>query len=88
MPSGPRKKAADPWLAGESEALGVIKKVFILILLAGTFLGGYRLGRRPDSPDIFAWAQQRYRRAAEMGKSLAALTSDDSKKGPDSAERQ
>jgi len=78
---------ADPWLVWESEALGVFKKVFILILLAGTFLGGYRLGRRPGSPDIFAWAQQRYRQAAEMGKGLAAANSDGSERSRDSAGR-
>ncbi|MHC4982738.1 MAG: hypothetical protein ACYTF6_06175 [Planctomycetota bacterium] len=28
------------------------------ILLASVFLGGYYLGRQPDSPDIFGWFDQ------------------------------
>lgn len=30
----------------------------ILLLILGGFLGGYYVGHRPGSPDIFAWPQK------------------------------
>lgn len=47
-------------------------RLFATIVLAAAFLGGYYLGRKPQSPDIFAWAQRTYRRAAEVGGRLSA----------------
>ncbi len=35
-----------------------MKRAFILILILGGFLGGYYVGHKPGSPDIFAWPQK------------------------------
>ena len=35
-----------------------MKRMFILILIMGGFLGGYYLGHKPGSPDIFSWPQK------------------------------
>jgi len=48
----------------------VFHKLFATVILVGTFLGGYYLGRKPQSPDIFAWAQRTYRQAVEAGSQL------------------
>ena len=45
-----------------------MKRVLTLLLLAGAFLGGYYLGRLPNSPDIFAWARSTFDQATEMGR--------------------
>lgn len=55
----------------------MFKRMAILIVLAGTFLGGYYVGRLPGSPDIFAMAQDGYHRAGELGKALQAATDSD-----------
>ena len=47
-----------------------IKRLILLVLLAATFLGGYYLGHRPGSPDIFAHAQDAYGEAGEVGGQL------------------
>ena len=60
------------------EALGTMKKLLLLILLTGAFLGGYHLGRQPNSPDIFAWAQKTYNQAVDAGHQLSAAVNDDS----------
>ena len=56
----------------------VFYRLFATLVLAGTFLGGYYLGHKPQSPDIFAWAQRTYRQAAESSNRLAG-----SKDAPD-----
>jgi hypothetical protein len=45
-----------------------MKRVLMLLLLVGAFLGGYYLGRLPNSPDIFAWGRQACDRAVEMSR--------------------
>lgn len=40
--------------------MGIIKNVFLVLVLAAVFLAGYHLGRRPDSPDIIGWLQGRF----------------------------
>ena len=35
-----------------------MKRLLVTFLIAGAFLGGYQLGRRPDSPDIVGRARQ------------------------------
>jgi len=52
----------------------MFKRLFMLMLLSATFLGGYTLGRLPGSPDVIAIAQDGYAKAAELGKSLEAVT--------------
>ena len=52
----------------------MFKRMFILIVLAATFLSGYYLGHLPGSPDIFAAAQDGYQRAGDIGKALQAAT--------------
>ena len=32
-----------------------MKKFIVIVLMTGTFLGGYYLGRLPGSPDMFGW---------------------------------
>jgi hypothetical protein len=32
-----------------------MRKFMTILLMTGTFLGGYYLGRLPGSPDIFGW---------------------------------
>ena len=34
-----------------------MRRLITTFLLLVTFLGGYYLGRQPESPDIFAWAR-------------------------------
>lgn len=49
----------------------VFYKLFATVMLVGVFLGGYYLGHKPQSPDIFAWAQRAYHQAAEVSDQLA-----------------
>lgn len=53
-----------------------IKRFVLLLLLAGTFLGGYYVGHKPGSPDLFATAEDLYRQAGEAGRDLTATTAD------------
>ena len=55
----------------------MFKKLFILMLLSGAFLGGYYLGYQPDSPDIFAWAKDTYNQANDAGSKLSAIMNDE-----------
>ena len=48
-----------------------MRKLILLILLAAVFLGGYFLGHAPDSPDIFAWAQDAYEKVVAQDSSDA-----------------
>ncbi len=32
-----------------------MRRLFTIILLLAAFLGGYHLGRKPDSPDVIGW---------------------------------
>jgi len=58
----------------------MIKKLFILILLAAAFVGGYYCGRQPNSPDIFGKAQVYYRQASEAGQQLMAVVNGEPEK--------
>ena len=51
-----------------------MRKLITFILLAAAFVGGYHLGRQPDSPDLFAWAQQAYQQASQAGRQILAMT--------------
>ena len=51
----------------------MIKRLFLLSMLGGTFLGGYYLGHQPDSPDIFAMAQKGYEKVAGAGDMLSDM---------------
>lgn len=51
----------------------MFKRLFIMMLLSGAFLGGYYFGHQPDSPDIFAWAQDTYGQANDAGNKLSAI---------------
>ncbi len=50
----------------------MFKKLFVLMVLAATFLGGYYLGREPGSPDIFAAVRDGYEKAAQLGEIFGA----------------
>jgi hypothetical protein len=52
--------------------VAVIRLAFILVIVAGAFLGGYYFGHQPGSPDIFALADQLYRDATHAGSALKA----------------
>ncbi len=41
-----------------------------LIVLTAVFLGGYYLGRLPNSPDIFAWSAGVYHRVDKATKDI------------------
>lgn len=40
--------------------MGIVKNVFLGLVLSAVFLAGYQLGRRPDSPDVIGWLQARF----------------------------
>jgi hypothetical protein len=68
-------------VAAKPEALDEMKKVIILTLLLGAFLGGYYLGHQPNSPDVFGWADKVYHRVVDAGKQVVSAVgeiSDDS----------
>ena len=48
-----------------------MKSLIAMILLSGTFLGGYYLGQQPEAPDIFGWARTAFRVAGQAGESLS-----------------
>ena len=49
-----------------------MRRLVKLILLLAVFLGGYYVGRRPGSPDIFARAGQVYNRLTSTTDEIAA----------------
>lgn len=63
-----------------------MKRVLTLLLLTGAFLGGYYLGRLPNSPDIFAWGRQNFDRAVEMGRRAEQYLADEDRAERDSAQ--
>ena len=46
-------------------------RLVVLILLVGSFLGGYYLGHLENSPDVFGWLGGAYAKAARTGEDLA-----------------
>ncbi|MDY6914319.1 MAG: hypothetical protein SVT52_07685 [Planctomycetota bacterium] len=50
-----------------------MRRLILLILLVAAFLGGYHLGRRPNSPDIFARANSLSDKAQQAGQRLAVM---------------
>jgi len=48
-----------------------MRKVLVLILLAGAFLGGYYCRGLPGSPDVFAWTRQMYADLTDDGAAAA-----------------
>ena len=50
-----------------------IRRFIVSIMVTGAFLGGYRLGQNPNSPDVFAMATKGYAFAAEAGKTLVKV---------------
>jgi len=49
-----------------------MRRILTLLLMGATFLGGYHLGRQPNSPDVVGWAQANAPRVAEAGREVAA----------------
>lgn len=43
-----------------------MKRLCTLIVIGATFLGGYYLGRLPDSPDLIGWGQRTIDRTATV----------------------
>ena len=52
----------------------MFKRLFMLTLLSAVFLSGYYLGRQPGSPDVIGMAQSGYAKAAELGKTIEAVS--------------
>ena len=48
-----------------------MRKVLVLILLVGAFLGGYYCRGLPRSPDVFGWARQAYADLSDDGGAAA-----------------
>jgi len=46
-------------------------RLVVLILLVGSFLGGYYLGHLENSPDVFGWLGGAYANAARTAEALA-----------------
>ena len=53
-----------------------MKRLISLILLSGAFLGGYYLGRLPNSPDLIGWGQSAVLRSAEVCREVIATLED------------
>lgn len=47
-----------------------MKRAFVLLLLVAAFLAGYQLGRRPDSPDVFAYVRKSPDWVAEVAETI------------------
>ena len=45
-----------------------------MMLLSAMFLGGYYLGHQTDSPDIFAWAKEKYQQVSMVNDALAGVS--------------
>ncbi len=54
-----------------------MRRLIKLILLLAVFLGGYYVGHRPDSPDIFAHAGKVYNRFTSATDDIAARAKQD-----------
>lgn len=52
-------------------------RLFRFIVLVGVFVGGYYLGRTPNSPDLFAYAQGLYQAASRSSDEIAAKARDE-----------
>lgn len=62
-----------------------MRRLLRFILLIAVFLGGYYLGRLPNSPDIFDYARQAYRRAVQAGERVSARARHDESSLPKAA---
>ncbi len=51
----------------------LIRRFVLSVMLAGAFLGGYRLGQNPNSPDLWGMATKGYVITAEVGKKLVTV---------------
>jgi len=60
------------YMDGFCEALGIMKNLFILIVLAVTFVFGYHFGRQPNSPDLVGWLSVKSQEACVVGRDVAA----------------
>ncbi len=49
-----------------------MRKLFILILLSVAFLGGYRTGQSPNSPDVLGYANKAWTVAYSAGRNILA----------------
>ncbi len=55
----------------------MFKRLLLLLVLLVTGLGGYTLGQRPDSPDLFGWADRSYKKATAAGKVISGAGTDE-----------
>ena len=49
-----------------------MRRFLRIILLLAVFVGGYYVGRLPNSPDIFAWGADFYRRVDTATRDITA----------------
>jgi len=52
-------------------------RLVVLILVVGSFLGGYYLGHLENSPDVFGWLEGAYSKVARTADDLSAESPDD-----------
>ncbi len=60
-----------------TEALGTMRRLVRIILALAIFLGGYYLGRLPNSPDIFGWSAGMYNRVSNAASDISAKADQD-----------
>jgi hypothetical protein len=52
--------------------MGAMRRLLVMILLAGAFLGGYYLRGLDGSPDVFGWIREKHAKFSEAGQTAAA----------------
>ncbi len=55
----------------------MFRRLLIFAFVSSSFLGGYYLGRLPESPDIFSWAQKAYSQVAGVGEAISDASSEE-----------
>ena len=56
-----------------------MRRLIVMVLLAGAFFGGYQTGRRPGSPDLVPIARDAYNQSADICGRLIVLGQDAAK---------
>lgn len=60
-----------------------VKRLLTLIVISATFLGGYHLGRLPNSPDLIGWGKQAIDRSAAVCRRVIDQLEDWNGEAPD-----
>ncbi len=62
-----------------------MRRLITTFLLLVAFLGGYYLGRKPESPDIFAWARGAYHQVDQTTQEIVDKAEDEDTSLPEAA---